>query len=124
MSYGLTAQLLGDVSPLEKRVSRATLSQHVHQVARRTDGELGEEQFCFIEGRQAEWDQLLEPNGPLVVGIDGGYVHAREGENSKTASFEVIVGKSTTAEKQSKRFGFVDGYDTKSKHRVYEVLTS
>jgi hypothetical protein len=51
-----------------------------------------------------------------------GYVHAREGQNRKVSSFEIIVGKSTGEEQPSKRFGFVNDYDTKPKRRVYETL--
>jgi hypothetical protein len=58
------------------------------------------------------------------MGIDGGYVHAREGENRKAGSFEIIVGKSMGGGKPTKRFGFVNTYDTKPKRRVYEVLKS
>src|SRR5713226_2774359 len=124
MSYGRTAQLLEEVLPLEKRISTAALSQHVHQVATRVDGELGDEQCSFIEGCPAEWEALPEPAEPLIVGIDGGYVHAREGQNRKAGSFEIIVGKSMAGEQSPKRFGFVNTYDTKSKRRVYEVLKS
>ncbi len=56
------------------------------------------------------------------MGIDGGYVHAREGQNRKASSFEIIVGKSMRGEQPSKRFGFVNDYDTKPKRRVYETL--
>ncbi len=118
MSYGRTAELL------EKRSSTATLSGHVQQVATRVDGELGEEQCSFIEGCPQEWEKLPEPAEPLVMGIDGGYVHAREGQNHKAGFFEIIVGKSMTGEQSSKRFGFVNTYDTKSKRRVYEALKS
>lgn len=124
MSYGLTSQFLSEVLPLEKAISTATLSRHMHRVAVRADGELGEEQYSFIEGCPAEWEQLPQPGAPLVMGMDGGYVHAREGKNRKAGSFEVIVGKSMTAEKPCKRFGFVNGHDTKSKRRVYEMLKS
>jgi len=67
-------------------------------------------------------EALPEPAAPLVMGIDGGYVHAQEGQNRKAGSFEIIVGKSMAGEQPSKRFGFVNSYDTKSKRRVYEVL--
>ncbi len=122
MSYGRTAQLLSEVLPLEKRISTATLSGHVKAVATRMDGELGDEQSAFIEGCPAEWETLPEPGEPLVMGIDGGYVHAREGKNRKASSFEIIVGKSIKGEQSSKRFGFVNDYDTKPKRRVYETL--
>ena len=58
----------------------------------------------------------------MTVGIDGGYVHAREGDNRKAGWFEVIVGKSMTPEKDSKRFGFVVNYDPKPKRRLFEML--
>lgn len=122
MSYGRTAKLLEEVLPLEKRISTAALSAHVQQVATRIDGELGDEQSSFIEGCPAEWETLPEPGAPLIMGIDGGYVHAREGQNRKASSFEIIVGKSMKEEQSSKRFGFVNDYDTKPKRRVYETL--
>ncbi len=124
MSYGRTAELLEEVFPLEKRISTAALSGHVQQVATRVDGELDNEQWSFIEGCPQEWEQLPEPAEPLIVGIDGGYVHAREGKNRKAGFFEIIVGKSMTGEQPSKRFGFVNTYDTKSKRRLYEMLKS
>jgi hypothetical protein len=62
------------------------------------------------------------PDEPLTVGIDGGFVHAREGENRKAGWLEVIVGKGMAAEKESKRFGFVVDYDEKPKRRLYEML--
>lgn len=124
MSYGRTAELLEEVLPLEKRISTAVLSEHVQQIATRLDSELGDEQWCFIEGCQQEWEQLPEPGETLVVGIDGGYVHAREGQNRKAGFFEIIVGKSMTGEQLCKRFGFVNTYETKPKRRLYEALKS
>lgn len=124
VSYGRTAELLEEVLPLEKRISTATLFGHIQQVATRMDGELGDEQWSFIEGCPAEWEKLPEPGEPLVMGIDGGYVHARDGENRKAGSFEIIVGKSMQGEQPAKRLGFVNDYDTKPRRRVYEVLKS
>ena len=69
------------------------------------------------------------PNGPLTVGIDGGYVRAQ----GKQGWFEVIAGKSLLAftrgeESQapvsSKCFAFVQTYDQKPKRRLFEVLQS
>ena len=69
------------------------------------------------------------PDGPLTVGIDGGYV--RDWDETKR-QFEVIVGKSILAFKRedmedipsSKCFGFVQIFDTKSTRRLFEVLKS
>jgi len=55
---------------------------------------LGDEQMMFIDGSPYQWNQLPRPDLPLTVGIDGGYVHARNGDNRKAGWFEVIVGKS------------------------------
>jgi hypothetical protein len=69
------------------------------------------------------------PDGPLTVGIDGGYVRA-QGEQGW---FEVIAGKSLLAFRRgeasevpvsSKCFAFVQTYDQKPKRRLFEVLKS
>lgn len=140
MSYGLSASLLEEVLPLDKPVHPSTLIQSVQKVAQRSESELGKEEFSFIEGCPAEWAKLPTPQAPLVVSLDGGYVHGREGKNRKAGNFEVIVGKSipttpegentdtTTTIKeeggQAKCFGFVNSYDTKPKRRLYELLCS
>jgi len=122
MSYGMTANLLEEILPLDKPVSTAVLSRRVKQVAERLENELGEEQFIYIEGCQLDWEALPPPAAPLTVGIDGGYVRGREGDNRKAGNFEVIVGKSMPEEGPNKRFGFVNGYDTKPKRRLFELL--
>jgi hypothetical protein len=61
---------------------------------------------------------------PLTVGLDGGYVHARDERSRKAGWFEVIVGKSMPDEGASKCFGCVHTYDTKPKRRLFEVLKS
>ncbi len=122
LSYGVTVKLLGDLLPMEHQLSTSTISRHVHQVAERLEGELGDEQPSFIEGCPDQWYKLPEPDAPLVVSLDGGYVHARSKECRKDGSFEVIVGKSTTGEGATARFGLVSGYDTKPRRRLFEVL--
>jgi len=122
LPYGVTLKLLGDLLPMEHQLSTSTLSRHVHQVAERCEQELGDEQRSFIEGCPDQWYKLPEPGAPLVVSLDGGYVHARSKERRKDGSFEVIVGKSTTGEGTTTRLGLVSGYDTKPRRRVFEVL--
>src|SRR6266478_5764283 len=82
-----------------------------------------------MDGCPADWETLPIPDGPITVGIDGGYV---SDWNEKKSHFEVIVGKSILAFRRadeedipsSKCFGFVQTLDTKPKRRLFEVLQS
>lgn len=128
-SYGLTVKALKDFLPLDATLAINTVRHDTLKVAERLEAELGEEQWSFIDGCPRDWAALPIPDGPITVGIDGGYVRDWD---TKKRNFEVIVGKSTLAFKRdedeptpsSKRFGFVQTEDTKSKRRLYEVLTS
>ena len=122
LPYGVTIKLLGDLLPMEHQLSTSTILRHVHQMAERLEGELGDEQPSFIEGCSDQWYQLPEPAAPLTVSLDGGYVHARSSENRKDGSFEVIVGKSTTGDGTTTSFGLVSGYDTKPRRRLFEIF--
>jgi len=122
MSYGLTVDLLEEVLPIRANV--ATTVRNLQEKAERSESELGKEQYMFVEGCQRDWESLPPPDGPITVGIDGGYVHARDETNRKAGSFEVIVGKIITAEGVKKCFGFVNGYDQKPKRRLFETLKS
>ena len=124
MSYGMTTKLLDEVLPIGKHLNAATVRNHLHAVAERTEAELGDEQVCFIDGCPREWANLPRPDGPLTVGLDGGYVHSCDKTSRKDGWFEVIAGKSITAEGTAKCFAFVHRYDTKPKRRVFEVLKS
>lgn len=120
MSYGLSAKFLEEVLPLEANIS--SIFYNTQEVSERLEKELGKEQYMFIEGCPRDWEKLPRPNEQLLVGIDGGYVHAREGADRKAGWFEVIVGKSMQKNHAAKRFGFVSDYDEKPKRRLYEML--
>jgi hypothetical protein len=120
LPFGVTVDVLEEVLPLQ--ANRATVYRHAQRVAERLESELGDEQPFFIEGCQRDWDVLPRPDGPLTVGIDGGYIHARDGDNRKAGWFEVIVGKSMPTDDAAKCFGFVTDYDTKPKRRLAELL--
>jgi len=122
--YEMTTKLLDEVLPIGKHVNAATVRNHLQAVAERTEAELGDEQVCFIEGCSRDWATLPRPDGPLTVGLDGGYVHSCDKTSRKDGWFEVIAGKSITAEGAAKCFAFVHRYDTKPKRRVFEVLKS
>ena len=120
LPFGVTVDVLEEVLPLQ--ANRATIHRHTQQVAERLERELGDEQPFFIEGCQRDWDTLPRPSGPLTVGIDSGYIHARDGDNRKAGWFELIIGKSVPNEGNAKCFGFVTSYDTKPKRRLAELL--
>ena len=122
MPYDVTSKLLEEILPIE--VSPTSLRRHLKKTAERCEQELGDEQLCYIEGSPAEWDELPDTDGPMTVGLDGGYIHLRDEHNRKAGSVEVIVGKSIPCEAQAKCFGFVSGYDEKPRRRIFETLKS
>jgi hypothetical protein len=124
MSYGMTVDVLGEILPIGAQLNATTVQRHLLRVAERMEQEVGEEQAMFIEGCPAEWEDLPAPDAPLTVGLDGGYVHARDEQSRKAGWFEVIVGKSLPDEGASKCFGFVHTYDPRPKRRLFEVLKS
>jgi len=50
---------------------------HLLATAERIEQELGRErQLNEYEGSEEDWEQQPVPDGPITVGIDGGYVRA------------------------------------------------
>ena len=93
-SYGMTVKMLEDVLPMGEPLQPVTIRHHVLKLAERLEAELGEEQVFFIEGCPRDWGELPIPDGPLTIGIDGGYVKA---QGMEQGLFEVIAGKSILA---------------------------
>jgi hypothetical protein len=122
MSYGLTVELLAEVLPLGEELARTSVRRQVRRVAERAGGELGDEQSSFIEGCQRDLDQLPRPDPPLIVGLDGGYVHARHPQSRTEGWFEVIAGKVLKDDGDPRSFAFVTNVDTRPKRRLFEVL--
>jgi len=126
LSYGLSTELLNEILPVDDKLNPVTLRNHLFRVAQRTEDALGEEQESFIDGCPRDGGRLPVPDGPLTVGIDGGFVRAPR----KDGWFEVIVGKSMLAftrdEEQetpsSKCFRLVRTFETKPKRRLFELL--
>jgi hypothetical protein len=128
LPYEVSCDLLHDVLPVNEKLSAVTIRNHLFEVAERMEQELGEERPSLIEGCEQDWEQLPIPDGPLTVGLDGGFVRARH----KRGCFEVIVGKSVLefkrddpeAEQSRKCFGFVQTFDEKPRRRLFELLKS
>lgn len=120
MSYGMTVNLLEEVLPIEEHSS--SVFNNLQKVSMRLESELAEEKHVFIEGCQRDWNKLPRPDMPLTISLDGGYVHARKGNDRKAGWFEVIVGKSMQEGHESKRFSYVTNYEEKPKRKLYEML--
>ncbi|MEV2275687.1 ISKra4 family transposase [Nocardiopsis sp. NPDC049922] len=117
------AALLGETFPLGRELQAAAVRQHVEQTATRLEEELGEEHTSFIDTCPRDWEDLPRPGLPLVVTLDGGYVHSSNQTSRRDGWFEVVTGRSTpTGGGDAKTFAFVQTYDHKPKRRLYEVL--
>jgi hypothetical protein len=129
VSYGMTVELIHDVLPIDEPLQAVTIRNHVLTLAERLEDALGDEHVSFIDGCPRDWGALPIPDGPLTVGIDGGYVKA---QGDGQGWFEVIAGKSILAFRRddepstpsSKCFAFVQTYDEKPKRRLFELLQS
>src|SRR5258706_15474528 len=127
--FARAADLLKEVLPLGDLVNAETVRNHLQLKAERIEQELGEErQLNRFEGSEQEWERQPLPDGPITVGIDGGYVRAAH----KQGWFEVIAGKSVVAFRRedegevpsAKCFGFVQTYDEKPRRRLWELMKS
>jgi hypothetical protein len=58
VSYGITADLLGELLPLGRRLHPAVVRRGIHAVADRLEGELGEERPSFIDTCQRDREEL------------------------------------------------------------------
>jgi len=119
VSFGVTADLLKDVLPIDLKLNPDTIRRHLGRVAARMETELAEERFSFIETSACQREQMPNPEGPITVGIDGGYVRSRDAGQSH---FEVTVGKSIPTDRPSRYLGLVQSHDDKPKRRLHEVL--
>ena len=126
--FAKVADLLQEVLPVGETTNHETVREHLPAVAERMEGELGEERkFREFAAPDAETEQPL-PDGPMTVGIDGGYVRAAH----QQGCFEVIAGRSVVAFRRSeadsvpppKCFGFVQTYDQKPRRRLWELMKS
>lgn len=119
VAYGVTVDLLKDVLPINKRLNAETVRRHLGRVATRMECELADERYSFVETCAYEREPLPNPEGPITVGIDGGYVRSREKGQSH---FEVAVGKSIPTDRADRYLGLVQSHDEKPKRRLHDVL--
>ncbi|MGH9403479.1 MAG: hypothetical protein ACRD2P_15390 [Terriglobia bacterium] len=121
------SDLLKEVLPVSASTNHETVREHLQTVAARMEAELGEERHPNPV-KPEENPALLLPDGPMTVGLDGGYVRA----DHKEGFFEVIAGRSVVAFRRReedvvpppKCFGFVQTYDPKPRRRLWELMKS
>lgn len=89
MSYDLAVDKLEEVLPLHG--STTTVRRHTREVAEKLAEGLITEEETWLYSIPMMWDQMPELEPLLRVGIDGGYVQARDGDDRKAGWFEVIV---------------------------------
>jgi hypothetical protein len=122
------ADLLKEVLPVGESTNHESVREHLQAIAERMEADLGEERPLDPVAPQPEEHEQRLPDGPMTVGIDGGYVRAAH----KKGCFEVIAGRSVVAFRRAeedkvppaKCFGFVQTYDQKPRRRVWEVMKS
>ena len=128
VAYAKVVELLADVLPVAKTMRAETVRRHVHATANRIEQALGDERETLFDGSEEDWAAQPTSDGPMTVGLDGGFVRARR----KAGFFEVIAGKSIVAFKReeaedtpsAKRFAFVQTYGTKPRRRLWELMKS
>ena len=68
--------MLLEVLPVDARTNHETIRRHLHETAERMENELGDERQLKLFAEEVEQEDLAPPDGPITVGIDGGYVRA------------------------------------------------
>lgn len=119
--------LLKEVLPVSGSTNQETVREHLQSVAEQMEAEFGEEKQPDPV-KPDEDPELPLPDGPMTVGLDGGYVRAAH----KEGFFEVIAGRSVVAFRRRegdavpppKSFGFVQTYDSKPRRRLWELMKS
>ncbi len=59
--FGITANILKDVLPIDKRLNPDTIRRHLGRAAMRMEAELAEERFSFIETSDRQREQRSGP---------------------------------------------------------------
>lgn len=124
ISYGLTVRLMGELLPLDRPIGAERVRRHLSRVAEAHEAELASAPTCITPDRSTA-PSNAPPDGPLFVGIDGGYVRGRNQD-----WFEVIAGKSLVSFHRDGRvpdpsgrcFAFVQTVDDTPRARLVDTL--
>jgi hypothetical protein len=125
VSDGLTVRLMDEALPLDRPIGAERVRRHLFRVAEAHEAELASAPTNITVDERTGPNNAL-PDGPLYVGMDGGYVRGRE-----QGWFEAIVGKSLVSFHRDGRdpapsgrcFAFVQTVDDKPRARLVDTLS-
>jgi len=109
MSYASACDVLGELLPVGRRLHPSEPRRHVRAIADRLDHELDDDEYSFLAGRPS--CRLPRPDMPLLVTIDGGYVHSSEQTSQRDGWFQAVCGSVARHDGSVRRFGFVPNVD-------------
>ena len=87
VSYGLTVRLMDEVLPLDRPIGAERVRRHLFRVAEAHEAELASAPKSITVDERTGPNNA-PPDGPLYVGMDGGYIRGRE-----QGWFEAIAAK-------------------------------
>ena len=129
VSYGLTIRLMDEILPFDRPIGAERVRRHLFRVAESHEAELATAPKSMAiddkTPRETTEPDNLRPDGPLYVGMDGGYIRDREQD-----WFEAIAGKSVASFHRDGRvpdpsgrcFAFVQTVDDKPRARLVDTL--
>jgi hypothetical protein len=129
VSYGLTVRMMDEILPFDRPIGAERVRRHLFRVAEAHEAELASAPNSIeVDDRTAReptGPDNVQPDGPLFVGMDGGYVRGR-----KQDWFEAIAGKSLASFHRDGRvpdpsgrcFAFVQTVDDKPRARLVDTL--
>ena len=123
VSYGMSADLLGEILPLGRALHATTVRRQVQATAQRLEDELGDERSGFITAAR-RWPSCPARTCRWSSAWTAATSTHRAQRTRRDGWFEVIAGKAMPADGRSSCFGYVQTYDSKPKRRLFEVLAA
>jgi hypothetical protein len=129
VSYGLTVRLIDEILPFDRPTGAERVRRHLFRVAEAHEAGLATAPKSIAVDhktpRELTGPDNVRPDGPLFVGMDGGYIRGREQD-----WFQAIAGKSLASFHRDGRvpdpsgrcFAFVQTVDDKPRARLVETL--
>jgi hypothetical protein len=123
MAFSAAGKLLAELLPVGRTVHGNETRRHVYRIGARLDAELGaSDEYAHMDGSGRALRALPKPDIPIVVNIDGGYIHSSNQTSRRDGWFQAVCGTVTRHDGQVRRFGFVPNIDTRPRRRIRDTL--